>query len=99
MDTYKLNQQKLRLKAVSKHQWREVLNSLTRHITKKLSALAVKWPHREWLLVGGKTKNGAHSDLALGCNALHHYQGEAVKALYKGEAEWKPGKFTVKAVL
>ena len=91
MDTYKQDLQKLRLARVSKHQWREVFNSLTRHISKKLKAQEVEGPHKTVILVGGRTQSGAHSDLALGCNALLHYQGEVVKALFHCEKEWKEG--------
>lgn len=91
MEPYSLDQQKKRLALVSKQQWREALATLTRHMTKKLGAVHIEDEWTGGVLKGGKTRTGAHSELNLGGNALQHYQGGAVKALYHGEAEWPEG--------
>lgn len=95
MEPNMLKQQQ-RLARVSKHQWREALNGLTRHLTKKLNAKLLTGEAArsaggspDGMLVGGRTRTGAHCDRELSGNALFHYQGEAIRALYNGEAEWR----------
>lgn len=95
MERQKLKRQQERLDAVSKQQWRVVLEGVTRHMTAKLKAQLLEGEAArerggspDGMLVGGRTRTGAHSELELGGNALFHYQSEAFKALYYGEEEW-----------
>lgn len=106
MEPYRLKQQQKRLAEVSKQQWRDILEKVTRHMTGKLHAALLTGKdaarlggNPEGMLVGGNTKTGAHSELELGGNALQHYQGGAVTALYRGEEEWVEGTDLAKTLM
>ena len=86
--------QKQKLANVSLREWRDALNKLSRHITRRLKAHTVNNENGTPEVVGGLTVNGAHSEHHLGENALNYYTKEAILKLYECRWEWQE-RFTL----
>ncbi len=87
-----LEQQRLRLAAVSDKEWPVVINAMTNRLLKRLGGFLVGGEHGEVMIKGGRTKFGAHSEAVLGENALFFYETEFYRLLYEGDWTWPEGR-------
>lgn len=75
------DQQKLkqleRLDRVTDQEWREVRLALARRLAWRLKAVILTGEHGELILVGGKTRKGAHSEANLSMPPLSRDGGQA----------------------
>lgn len=75
-----------RLQRVPPQEWRKVRDALVRRMTERLNAKVAYDDRGVPYLVGGKTQNGAHSEMVLNGNALDVYMQRTFDALY---FKWK----------
>ena len=71
-----------RLQRVPPQEWRKVREALVRRMTERLNAKVAYDDRGVPYLVGGKTQNGAHSEMVLNGNALDVYMQRTFDALY-----------------
>ena len=88
LDPEKLKRQRQRLAETSNQEWAKANKALAQRLLKRLGGRLEKGEHGETILVGGHTKYGAHSEKALGSNALHYYQTVFFEKLADGDWEW-----------
>lgn len=91
-------QQLERLQRVPPQEWRKVREALVRRMTERLKAKVVYDDRGVPYLVGGKTQNGAHSEMVLNGNALDVYMQRTFDALYF-KWKWPEGREIVDQAL
>ena len=90
---YSMNdQQKLkqleRLDRVTDQEWREVRLALARRLAWRLKAVILTGEHGELVLVGGKTRKGAHSEANLSMPPLDYYVEKVMESLLACTRSW-----------